>query len=97
MVTETEHPYIVCDPQILSGEPIIKGTRTPVRAIVENWRLGYLPEELPQHLPHITLAQVFDALSYFADHREQIMKYIELNRVDDGELHVRLAPKAKAS
>jgi len=46
----TEHCYIVTDEQILNGEPIIKGTRTPVRAIVETWRLGVLPEEIPSHL-----------------------------------------------
>jgi uncharacterized protein (DUF433 family) len=40
MVQTTEYLYIVRDEQILSGEPIIKGTRTPVRAIVETWRMG---------------------------------------------------------
>lgn len=44
MVQATEHLYIVRDDGILSGEPIIKGTRTPVRAIVETWRLGISPE-----------------------------------------------------
>ena len=48
--------------KILNGEPIIKGTRTPVRAIVETWRFGALPEEIPSHLPHRSVAQVFDAL-----------------------------------
>lgn len=61
----------------------IKGTRTPVRAIVELWRLGHAPEEIPQHLPHVTLAQVFDALSYFSDHQEEIVGYIERNRIPD--------------
>jgi uncharacterized protein (DUF433 family) len=42
----------------------VVGTRTPVRAVVELWRLGVAPEEIPSHLPHLTLAQVFDALSY---------------------------------
>jgi uncharacterized protein (DUF433 family) len=64
MIQLTEHRYIINDDQILSGEPIIKGTRTPVRAIVEMWRLGVRPEEIPHRLPHLTLAQVFDALSY---------------------------------
>ena len=68
----TEHCYIVTDEHILNGEPIIKGTRTPVRAIVESWRLGVLPEEIPSHLPHVTLAQVFDALSYYSDHQAEI-------------------------
>jgi uncharacterized protein (DUF433 family) len=79
--TATEHCYIVTDDRILSGEPIIKGTRTPVRAIVENWRMGIAPEEIPTHLPHLTLAQVFDALSYYSDHTDQVNGYIERNRI----------------
>lgn len=83
MTTATEHFYIVTDDQILSGEPIIKGTRTPVRAIVELWRQGIPPEEIPNHLPHLTLAQVFDALSYYSDHQEEINTHIERNRIPD--------------
>jgi uncharacterized protein (DUF433 family) len=81
METATEHLYIVRNDRILSGEPIIKGTRTPVRAIVERWRLGVAPEEIPSRLPHLTLAQVFDALSYYSDHQEEINAYIERNRI----------------
>lgn len=83
MTTTTEHCYIAVDEKILGGEPIIKNTRTSVRAIVEVWRLGTLPEEIPSHLPHLTLAQVFDALSYYSDHQEEINAYIERNRVPD--------------
>jgi uncharacterized protein (DUF433 family) len=83
MTTATQHCYIVTDDQILSGEPIIKGTRTPVRAIVELWRLGLAPEEIPRHLPHLTLAQVFDALSYYSDHQAEINAHIERNRIPD--------------
>ena len=42
-----------------------------MRAIVETWRLGVAAEAIPQSLPHLTLAQVFDALSYYSDHRER--------------------------
>lgn len=83
MTTATEHVYIVRDPGILGGEPIIKGTRTPVRSIVEMWRMGMSPEEIPAGLPHVTLAQVFDALSYYADHRDEINDHIERNRIPD--------------
>jgi uncharacterized protein (DUF433 family) len=83
MTTATEHCYIVVDDQILGGEPIIKATRTPVRAIVELWRLGVLPEEMPEHLPHLTLAQVFDALSYYSEHQGEINEYIERNRIPE--------------
>ena len=77
------HRYIVVNPDILSGEPIIVGTRTPVRAIVEIWRQGVSPEEIPTQLPHLTLAQVFDALSYYSDHQEEINGHIERNRIPD--------------
>ena len=83
MMQATEHCYIVKEADILSGEPIIKGTRTPVRAIVEIWRLGVSPEEIPNRLPHLTLAQVFDALSYYSDHQDEINAYIERNRIPD--------------
>lgn len=82
----TEHLYIVTDDRILSGEPIIAGTRTPVRAIVELWRQGLAPETIPAHLPHLTLAQVFDALSYYSDHQDDINKYIERNRIPDTQI-----------
>jgi uncharacterized protein (DUF433 family) len=83
VVQSTSHRYVVCNPEILDGEPVIKDTRTPVRAIVELWRLGTPPEEIPGRLPHLRLAQVFDALSYYADHAEAINKYIEANRVPE--------------
>jgi uncharacterized protein (DUF433 family) len=87
MTVSTGHAYIVRDDQILSGEPIIKGTRTPVRAVVETWRMGIPAEDVVTHLPHLTLAQVFDALSYFADHQDEVMGYIERNRVPEEKIH----------
>ena len=66
---------------------MIEGTRTPVRAIVETWRLGVPPEEIPHHLPHLTLAQVFDALSYYSDHQAEINTYIEHNRIPEELIH----------
>ncbi len=83
MLQTTAHAYIVTDDHILGGEPIISGTRTPVRAIVELWRLGVAPEEIPRRLPYLSLAQVFDALSYYSDHQEKINGHIDRNRIPD--------------
>ena len=82
-MTTTGHRYITRDPQILGGEPIIEGSRTPVRAVVEIWRIGLPPEQIPSHLPHLTQAQVFDALSYFSDHADEITRYMDQNRIGD--------------
>lgn len=76
-----EHPYVTRVESILRGEPIIKGTRTPVRAIVEHWKFGDAPEEIVRKLPHLRLAHVFDALSYYDDHRTEIERAIALNRM----------------
>ncbi|MDB9429991.1 DUF433 domain-containing protein [Microcystis aeruginosa CS-555/01A07] len=83
MVQATEYLYIVRDDEILQGEPIIKGTRTPVRAIVETWRLGVAPEEIALGMPHLTLSQIFSALTYYSDHLEEINAYIERNHIPD--------------
>lgn len=80
IVISTDHRYIVRDPQILGGEPIISGARTPVRAVVELWRLGLAPEEIPSHLPHLTAGQVFDALGFFSDNQAEIGAQIERKR-----------------
>ena len=85
--------YVTRNPKILSGEPIVVGTRTSVRAIVGLWRLGIMPEEILNHLPHLTLAQVFDALSFYLDHQAEINEYIERNRVPDELIH----PSVKAA
>ena len=76
----TEHPYITKDEKICSGEPIIKGTRTTVRAIAEWWKFGATPEEIKENLSHLSFAQIFDALSYYDEHRQEIENYIAQNR-----------------
>ena len=86
-MSTTANRYIVRDPQILSGEPVVAGTRTPVRAIVELWRMGTPPEGIPAALQHLTLAQVFDALSYYSDNQSEINAYIERNRIPDDLVH----------
>ena len=83
MVKATGHRYIVTNSEILNGEPIIANTRTTVRAIAEMWRNGTTPEEITNGLSHLTLAQVFDALSYYSDNQEEINRYIQLNQIPD--------------
>ncbi len=52
---------------------MIKGTRIGVSDIVGYLRLGETPESLVNEtLPHLTLAQVYDALSYYHDHQDEI-------------------------
>jgi uncharacterized protein (DUF433 family) len=89
MEIATEHLYIVRKKS--NGEPVIKGTHVTVRGIVEWWRMGAQPEEIIQKISHITLAQVFDALSYYQDHQEEIDHFIQLNDVPEALSGTRLS------
>jgi len=79
-IKHTEHPYIIHVPGIASGEPIIKGTRVPVRAIVLHYKASETLEEILEAYPHVPPAAVFDAISYYLDHQEEIEALIEENR-----------------
>ncbi len=80
-IIETDHPYIHKVPGVVGGEPVIKGTRISVRDITCWWRLGWTLDQMLDAYPHLRLAQVCDALGYFDDHKEEILAYIEENRV----------------
>ncbi|MBS1253953.1 MAG: hypothetical protein MAG451_03007 [Anaerolineales bacterium] len=75
-VTKTEappeHPYVVRVSRICDGRPTIRGTRTPVSAIVGHYKMGESVDEILAALPHLTPAQVLDALSYYHDHQEEM-------------------------
>ncbi|MFQ5812332.1 MAG: DUF433 domain-containing protein [Anaerolineae bacterium] len=81
-IKRTEHPYIVRVPGIASGEPIIKGTRVPVRAIVLHYKASETLDEILEAYPHVPPAGVFDAISYYLDHQEEIEALIEENRLE---------------
>lgn len=74
------HPHISSDPAICGGSPCIAGTRIPVRIlIVYVLHHGVSPEELLTYYPHVSLAAIYDALSYYYDNREEIERDITSN------------------
>lgn len=79
-VASNVHPYVVSQASFCGGSPVIKGTKFPVRSVV-NYVLqqGLSPEELVKEFSHLTLAQVYDALSYYYDNKERVDKDIRDN------------------
>lgn len=78
---KVKHPYVTRDKGVCGGKPIIAGTRIKVSQIAtEHDRLGWTPDEIVQAHPHLTLAQVHDALSYYYDHLEEIDRQIAEER-----------------
>lgn len=74
------HPHITTDPAICGGSAIVHGTRFPVRSVVTYvLQHGCTPEELVAKFPHLTLAQIHDALAYYYDNRAEIDREIVEN------------------
>jgi len=69
-LVKTEHPYIVRRSGVCGGSPIIDGTRITVRLIAHLVKGGSSAEEILASYPHLSLAQIHDAISYFFDHKE---------------------------
>jgi len=70
-IERTAHPYIIRDSDIYNGEPIVEGTRTGVRHIILLFQSGKDPEEIAS-IHRISLAQVYDAISFFYDNEGEI-------------------------
>jgi uncharacterized protein (DUF433 family) len=70
--------HIVITPGVCGGKPRIAGHRIKVQDIVI-WheRMGMSPDEIVYQHPSITLADVYAALTYYHDHREEIRQQIE--------------------
>lgn len=74
---QTEHPHIVRVRGVHGGEPIIRGTRVPVRAIAFLYKSGESLEEIMEAYPHVPPAAIVDAISFYLDHQEEIERLIE--------------------
>lgn len=70
---KVKHPYITRKKGVCGGKPIIAGTRIKVAQIaIEYERMSWTPDEIIQAHPHLTLAQVHDALSYYYENAEEV-------------------------
>lgn len=68
--TPTTYGHVVLDEH---GIPWIEGTNTKVVELVAEAKAhGWSAEELTYQHPHLTLGQVYSALAYYSDHRDEI-------------------------
>jgi uncharacterized protein (DUF433 family) len=73
-VVSTAYAHIVHTPGIVGGEARIEGHRVRVRDVAIARDLdGLAPEEIAASVyPSLTLAEVYSALAYYEDHRDEI-------------------------
>jgi uncharacterized protein (DUF433 family) len=68
---------IVTTPGVRGGKPRIAGHRITVSDVaIWHERMGMSPDEIVSEYPTITLSDVYAALAYYHDHREEIDREI---------------------
>lgn len=78
----TEHPHIVRVAGICGGRPTIKHSRIDVSHVAQLYKGGDTVDEILQAHPHLQAAAVYDAISYYLDHQEEIEQEIAENRLE---------------
>ena len=61
---------IVRTPGTCSGSPRIAGTRITVQNIAIDFNAGMTPQQIIDERPHLTLAQIYAALTYYYANKE---------------------------
>jgi uncharacterized protein (DUF433 family) len=81
--------HIEITPDVCGGKPRIAGHRIKVQDIVI-WHeeMGMSPDEILYHHPSITLADVYAALAYYHDHREEMRSQIRADEAFFQEMRV---------
>lgn len=71
---------VVRNPHILDGEPILEGTRVPVRIVVEAQRFVGPIDEIVQAYPMLDRRSVELALDFYRQNQTEIDRYIRENQ-----------------
>jgi uncharacterized protein (DUF433 family) len=85
---------IVRTPEIRHGKPHIAGTGITVHRVVIWYKQGYSPEEIADEYEHLTLAQVYAALTYYHANQTEIETDLaaedsEIERLEQEHNHIR--------
>lgn len=75
-------------PGVCGGRACVAETRVRVMdVVIWHERLGWSADEIVSEVPSLTLSDVYAALTYYFDHREEIEEDIRLNDEIAGRLH----------
>ncbi len=91
----TARRYIIRSPGVCGGRPVIRGTRIVVSSVAFRHRRGDSVDEMLEAWPHLTPAQIYDALSYYYDNKEAIDEEVAASL--DEEYWKRKYPPGRAS
>ena len=85
---------LIRSPDVCGGRLRISDTRVMVHQIAVLYKQGEPPEEIVAHFPHLTLAQIYAALTYYHGNRDEIESDLqrELEEAEHLRTHFRGQP-----
>ena len=70
---QVHHPYIKKRPDVCGGKAVVVGTRIKVTQIaLEYEHMDWTPDQIVDAHPHLALAHVHDALSYYYENQASL-------------------------
>jgi len=89
-LTATEYKYIQLNER---NVPIIAGTTMKVVELITSVKAyGWTPEQLHENYPHISMSQIYSALAYYWDRKQELdtdmerrYQFVEKLRQEAGE------------
>ena len=74
-MSQTEIGHITTNPSVCGGKPCVAGSRIRVHDVyVWHEMHGLSADEIVSRFPQLTMADVYAALSYYWDHRDEIQR-----------------------
>lgn len=89
-ITQTDFPFIEIANFTGGPRAVIRGTRVPVSIIVGYLSMGETPSSIVEKiLPHLNLAQIYNAIEYYLAFKVQIEKERQENTEEAGRKSLR--------
>jgi uncharacterized protein (DUF433 family) len=82
LIEQSRFPRITRHSRVQGGEPIIRGTRIAVRAVIVAWREHRNLSTLLEAYPRLAEEDVKEVLRYYEMHRQEIDELIRTQLID---------------
>ena len=89
-MSATLDTLLVRSPEVCGGRLRISNSRVTVHQIATLYKQGEPPEEIAAHFPHLTLAHIYAALTYYHANRGEIESDLQRERLEAEQLRAQL-------
>ena len=72
----------------------ITGTRVSLDSVVHEYEQGATPEEIAVSFPSLRIEDIYAAITYYINHREQVEEYLRQQELDAKGIRLRIESAA---